>query len=286
MDYYNEIKKLLVNNEINRIVKDYSKNEGDLNTYFNVGKLLIEFQNNKDDDNIIKECSIKLTNEIGKGYSVTNLKYMIKFYLYFKDSEYLPPEINWSHYIELLSLDDIDEINYYIKLSLKEHLSYRELHRKIKNKEYQKINNNSQTKHNSNLNNNSINNSFNKIGEFTNDEIKIEIEKQLILEDFKDIAKILGNNICFIDSKYKINNKSYIDILLYHIELNCYIVINLIINQINKEDIYQITKCINYIDKFKKKNIQDKTIGIILRKKKNTYLLEYSSDNKIPIIKN
>lgn len=286
MDYYNEIKKLLLNNEINRIVKDYSKNEGDLNTYFNVGKLLIEFQDNKDDDNIIKECSIKLTNEVGKGYSVTNLKYMIKFYLYFKDSKYLYPEINWSHYIELLSLDDNDEINYYIKLSLKEHLSYRELHRKIKNKEYQKINNNSQIQQYSNLNYNFIKNSSNKIGEFTNNKIKIEIEKQLILENFKDIAKILGNNICFIDSKYKINNKNYIDILLYHIEFNCYMIVNLILNQVNKEDICQITKCINYIDKFKKKDNQDKTIGIILRKKKNTYLLEYSSDNKIPRIIN
>lgn len=286
MNYYNEIKKLLLNNEINRIVKDYSKNKGDLNTYFNVGRLLIQFQNNKDDDNIIKECSIKLTNEIGKGYSVTNLKYMIKFYLYFKDSEYLPPEINWSHYIELLSLDNDDEINYYIKISLKEHLSYRELHRKIKNKEYKKINNNSQIQQNSNINHSSIKYPLNKIGKITNNEIKMEIEKQLILENFKNIIKNIGNNICFVDSKYKIDNNNYIDLLLYHIEFNCYIAVNLIINQVNKEDIYQITKCTNYIDKFKKKNNQDKTIGLILRKKENIFLIEYSSDKHIFKISN
>ena len=77
MDYYNEIKNELINNEIYKKVKDYSKNRSDLTTYYNVGKLLIEAQGGesraKYGDNLIKEYSKKLTIELGKGYSTRNL---------------------------------------------------------------------------------------------------------------------------------------------------------------------------------------------------------------------
>ena len=83
MNYYNEIKNILINNEITKRVKDYSKNKSDLDSYYNVGKLLIEAQGGETraryGDNLIKEYSKKLTSELGKGYSVRNLKNMRKF---------------------------------------------------------------------------------------------------------------------------------------------------------------------------------------------------------------
>ena len=76
MNYYNEIKQELINNEVYKKVKDYSKNRSDLNTYYNVGKLLVEAQGGekraKYGDGLIKEYSKKLTEEIGKGYSTRN----------------------------------------------------------------------------------------------------------------------------------------------------------------------------------------------------------------------
>ena len=285
MDYYNEIKKQLLNNEINRIVKDYSKNKNDLTTYYNVGKLLTEFQNKRQIDknnNIINEISTKLTNEIGKGYSVTNLKYMMKFYLYFKEEKgNFPTQLNWSHYIELLSLNNIDEINYYIHISLKENLSYRELHRKIRNKEYQNTKKEFQTPNE--INNKSIPYYLNKIKLDNKSDIKITLEKQLIIESLSNIMKILDNNYCYcyIDSKYKIDNNNYIDLLLYNIELNCYTVINLITSPIKPKDITQIKEHINYIDKSKKKTNQNNTIGIILLERNNELSLEYISDKRI-----
>ena len=78
MNYYNEIKEQLINNEINRKVKNYSMNKNDLTTYYNVGKMLKEAGKHYG-EGIIKEYSIKLTNELGKGYSTTRLKYIRRF---------------------------------------------------------------------------------------------------------------------------------------------------------------------------------------------------------------
>ena len=80
MNYYREIKHELINNEITKRVKDYSKNRSDLNTYYNVGKLLSEAGKHYG-EGIIKEYSKRLTNELGKGYGISNLKNMRKFYV-------------------------------------------------------------------------------------------------------------------------------------------------------------------------------------------------------------
>ena len=79
MNYYNEIKNELINNEITKKVKDYSKNKSDLTTYYNVGKLLSEAGKHYG-ESIIKEYSEKLTKELGKGYGLSNLKRMRQFY--------------------------------------------------------------------------------------------------------------------------------------------------------------------------------------------------------------
>ena len=79
MNYYNEIKEQIINNEITKRVKDYSKNRSDLQTYYNVGKLLSEAGKHYG-EGIIKEYSKKLTQEFGKGYSKRNLWLMLKFY--------------------------------------------------------------------------------------------------------------------------------------------------------------------------------------------------------------
>ena len=137
MNYYKEIKQKLINNEITKRVKDYSKNRSDLNTYYNVGKLLSDAGKHYG-EGIIKEYSKRLTNELGKGYTVTNLKYMRKFYNLLK-SQPVADQLTWSHYVELLSIKDINKINYYIKITIDQNLSKRQLREKIKNKEYERL---------------------------------------------------------------------------------------------------------------------------------------------------
>ena len=142
MNYYNEIRTELINNEIYKKSKDYSKNKSDLETYYNVGKLLIEAQGGEErakyGDGLIKEYSNKLTIEIGKGYSTRSLKNMRKFYL-FQKRHPLVAQLNWTHYVVLMTIKDDDEIQYYIEQITKYNLSKRELINKIKNKEYERL---------------------------------------------------------------------------------------------------------------------------------------------------
>jgi hypothetical protein len=143
MNYYNEIKENLINNEIYKRVKDYSKNKSDLDTYYKVGKLLSEAGKHYG-EGIINEYSIKLTNELGKGYNVTNLKRMRKFYILVEKGATLSHQLLWSQYIEMLPINNVIKINYYISKCITENLTIRELRNRIKSnlknmKDYQKI---------------------------------------------------------------------------------------------------------------------------------------------------
>lgn len=79
MNYYDKIKNELMNNEINRKVKNYSINRSDLNTYYNVGKILNDAGKHYG-ESIIKEYSMRLTNELNIKYSVRSLYKMIKYF--------------------------------------------------------------------------------------------------------------------------------------------------------------------------------------------------------------
>ena len=96
--------------------------------------------------------------------------------------------------------------------------------------------------------------------------------------------KELGNLFCFIGSEYKIkigDRNHYIDLLLFNIKFNCYVVIELKVTQFKVEYISQVQKYMNYIDKNLKKINQDKTIGIIIVRKNNKFVMEYCSDERI-----
>ena len=144
MNYYNEIKTEILNNEITKRVKDYSKNKSDLTTYYNVGKLLSEAGKHYG-EGIIKEYSEKLTKEFGKGYGLSNLKNMRKFYFFTKSQ---PPvdQLSWTHYLLLMPLKNKNAINYYIEVTIKNNLSKRQLKQCIKNKEYERLDENTKLK--------------------------------------------------------------------------------------------------------------------------------------------
>ena len=105
MNYYNEIKNELINNEITKKIKDYSKNKSDLTTYYNVGKLLSDAGKHYG-EGIIKEYSKRLTDELNAKYSIRVLYKMLKFYN-FMIEENLPTlsaKLTWSHYVLIFKL--------------------------------------------------------------------------------------------------------------------------------------------------------------------------------------
>lgn len=286
MNYYDEIKNELLNNEITKRVKDYSKNRNDLNTYYNVGKMLSEADKHYG-EGIIKEYSKRLTEELGKGYSTTRLRYIRRFYEISKKCPSVTDVFTYTHYCELIWFDDYDKINYYINVSVEQNLSIRQLRQRIKSNEYERLVGNTKLKLIKKEESSVVDFVKNPIlirSSYNYDEVSEKILKKLILEDLDNFLKELGNNFCYIGNEYKIkigDRYNYIDLLLYNIEFNCYVVVELKVTELKKEYIGQIQIYMNYIDNNLKKINQDKTVGIIICKKDNKYVIEYCSDNRI-----
>ena len=286
MNYYDEIKNELISNEINRKVKNYSINRSDLSAYYNVGKILSE-AGKCYGEGIIKEYSKKLTEELGKGYTVSNLKRFRQFYILVEKGATLWHQLSWSHYRELVPLNSIDKINYYIKISVIQNLSVRHLRERIKSNEYERLDDETKNKLINGKETSVVDFVKNPIiikNKYNYEDISEKMLQRLILEDISSFMKELGNGFSFIDSEHKIklgDRYNYIDLLLFNIEFNCYVVVELKVCELRKEYIGQIEVYMNYIDKNIKKISHDKTIGIIICKKNNKYVIEYCSDNRI-----
>ena len=195
-------------------------------------------------------------------------------------------KLSYSHYCELIWFD-IDKINYYIKIAEEQKLSVRELRERTKNKEYERLDEETKQK----LKNKEelkvpdlVKNPIQIRNTSDYNEISEKVLQKLILEDIPSFLKELGNGFSFIDSEYKIkigDRYNYIDLLLYNIKYKCYVVVELKVTELNSNHTGQIQKYMNYIDK-NIKNIDDnKTVGIIICKKENKYVIEYYSDDRI-----
>ena len=283
MNYYETIKQEFISNEIYKRVKDYSKNQNDLKTYYNVGKMLCEAGKHYG-EGIIREYSKKLTVELGKGYTQTRLKYMRQFYIIMQKSPTVSDKLSYSHYCEIMWLN-IDEINYCIKIVEEQNLSVRELRERIKSKEYERLDDKTKLKLKNQKNLEIKDFIKNPIILKTNQEIlKEKALQQLILEDLPSFMKELGPGFSFIENEYKIkigNVYNYIDLLLFNYIYQCFVVVELKVTELKKEHIGQIETYMHYIDKNLKTNNQDKTIGIILTKKDNRFIMEYCSDKRV-----
>ena len=286
INYYDEIKKELLNNEITKKVKNYSINKSDLTTYYNIGKLLSEAGKHYG-EGIIKEYSKRLINEFRRNFGITLLKRIRQFYIVIEKGATMSHQLSWSHYCELLPVNSIDKINYYIKITEEQNLSVRELRQRIKNNEYERLDESTKEK----LKEKEklkvpdlVKNPIQIKNTSGNNEISEKVLQKLILEDIPSFLKELGNGFSFIDSEYKIkigDRYNYIDLLLFNYEFNCFVVVELKVTELKKEHIGQIEVYMNYIDKNIKSINQDKTIGIIICKKENKYVIEYCSDDRI-----
>ncbi len=249
MNYYDEIKKELVDNEVYKRIKDYSKNKYELERYYNVGKLLVEAQGGelraKYGDGLIKEYSKKLMNEVGKKYSERNLRNMRRYYLLFKNEKWnaMRSKLSWTHYRELLSLSDNNEIEYYVKITIDQNLSYRELHNKIKSNEYERLDNKTKLKlikEEKNMVNDLIKHPVRIRNIYDTSFITEKMLKNAILENIDDFLLELGSGFTYVGNEYKIklgDRYNYIDMLLFNYIYNCFVVVELKVTEIKKEHV-------------------------------------------------
>jgi len=288
MNYYNEIKNKIIDNEVYSKVKDYSKERHKVITYFEIGKLLSE-AGGKYGDNIIDEYSKKLMVEVGKKYNRRTLFRMKQFYNVFNNQKVSPlvTQLTWTHYLILLSIKDNNAIYYYVNQVGKRNLSKRQLEGIIKSKEYERLPDKTKNKLINKENFNMQDFIKNPILIKNSDNYEIiseKVLKKLILEDIPSFLKELGNGFTFIDNEYRIklgDRYNYIDLLLFNIEYNSYVVVELKVTELKKEHIGQIEVYMNYIDENIKTISQNKTIGIIICKQDNKYIIKYCSDRRI-----
>ena len=292
MDYYEEIKNKIIDNETYERVKDYSKERHRVITYYEIGKLLNE-AGGKYGANIIKQYSKKLVIEVGTKYNERTLRRMRQLYLLFKKQKWstVSTKLSWSHYSELLSIKNDDKLSYYLNLSTIQNIGVRELREKIKSKEYERLPDETKNKIIKEEKLEVKDLVPNPILIKNTNNIEIITEKvlhNLILEDIETFMRELGNNFSFIGSEYKIKiGDTYhkIDLLLFNIKYNAYVVVELKVSEFKVEYISQVQKYMNYIDKNIKEISNNNTIGILICKRENKYVIEYCSDERIVVRK-
>ena len=288
MNYYDEIKERLLQSEIYDKAKDYSKDRNKVRVYFEIGKLLSK-AGKEYGKNIIKQYSEKLMNEVGKKYNERNLRYMRQFYELFKKQIWNTAcsKLSWSHYREVLFLKDVNAIKYYLNECENKNLTIKQLQTIIKNHEYNRLSDETKNK--------LVNLEQLKVHDLIPNPILVKVNsmnktlteytiKQAILNNLDEFLFQLGYGFTYVGNEFKIKMESrynYIDLLLFNYEYNCFVVIELKMAELRKEHIVQIQVYMNYIDDNLKKPNQERTIGIIICRQNNKFIIKYCSDNRI-----
>ena len=295
MNYYKEVESLIKQNEINKGVRTLQDNSETLHTYWNIGRLIVEAQGGekraKYGDGLIKEWGHKLSLKYGKGYDSSYLSKMRLFYLTFPILESVIPKLNWTQYMLLLPIKNENERNYYINQVILNNLSVRDLRKEIKNKSFDRLS--YADKENIKLISDA--NTPLTIEDMIKDPIILKIDKNTNEVNEKAIHKYiisllenkfleLGTGFALVGHEYKIKigaSYNYIDLLFFNIKLNAYIVVEVKTKESKPQDIGQLEFYVNYIEKNIKESNNNKTIGILIVKKKNKFVIEYTTSNDI-----
>ena len=298
MNYFKNIEELIIENEATKKANNLRDNSNILRTYWNIGKLIVEAQGGekraKYGDGLIKEWGHKLSNKYGKNYGIRTLQRMRQLFLLFPKASTLWTQLSWSHYKIILPIKNPNERNYYINQILLNNLSSRELQKEIKSKSFDRLSY-------------ADKNNIEVITEANETDLSIMamIKDPIILKSDKTIDKInekaihkyiisllenkfleLGTGFALIGHEYKIHvgKSTYkIDLLFFNYIINSFVVVEIKTRELKHSDIGQLQFYVNYINKNIKKSNHDKTIGLLIVKKKNTFVIEYTTSDDILI---
>ena len=294
--YYKQIKELIETYEVNSKVRYIQDNHEKLLTNWKIGKILVEAQGGlnraKYGDGLIKKWAIELEKIFGNNYSKRNLMLYRKFYLLYPKVNALRTQLNWTHYRMLLSIKNESERNYYINYTILNNLSTRELEKIIKSRAYERLvyidKENITLIENNNKNNLTIE-------DMIKDPILIKVDSNVNKLDEKALHKYiismlenrfleLGTGFTLAGHEYKImiNNHTYkIDLLFFNYLLNAFIVVELKTKEYHPKDKGQLEFYVNYVDKNIRLDKHNSTIGLLIVKKKDKYVIEYVTNEDI-----
>lgn len=291
-NYYNEVENYIKRCEVNKKSRRYEEENDKVNTYWHIGRLIVEAQGGekraKYGNNLIKEWSVKLTAKYGNGYNISSLKRFRKFYLTFEKGATLSHQLSWSQIQELLPIKEHNKQKYYINLCISKNLSIRELRKEIKLNSYERLLNKPEKLELV------LQPKITKIKDTLKNPIIIELNERETIANEHDLemyllAKLkcffnqLGEGFTLVGNQYKIDNY-YIDILLFNYIFNAFIVVELKVRNLQKEDKAQIEFYMDLVDKKVKKEFHNKTMGIIISKNQDKFVAEFvGSESLYPL---
>lgn len=296
-DIFDNIKELVISSR-NRVYT--TVNTEMLKLYWNIGKAIMEIQQGDErasyGDAVLEKLSQKLTNEFGKGFSKRNLERMRKFYIYFPIATTVSSQLSWSHYLEILKIDEESKRNFYIKETINSKWSVRELQRQRDSLLYERL---------------TLSADKSKILELAEKGQILKTSKDLvkdpfvlefldikenakylesdlesnILEHLKEFLLELGKGFSYVGNQVRLTLEEehfYPDLVFYNRLLKCFVIIDLKIGKVTHQDIGQMQMYVNYYDREIKQEDENSTIGILLSTNKNETIVKYTlpEDNK------
>ena len=290
--FYEEVKNIMMSARY----KVYrSANSAMVEAYWLIGKRIVEKQGGetkaKYGDALIKELSIQMTKDFGKGYTVSNLRKFRQFYLFFPIRSAVWSELTWSHYRALLKVKDEDARNFYMNECVKSNWSTRQLERQINTMYYERLLSSQDKK--------SVANEIYKyepesyrpediikdpyVLEFAGLKANVayyetKVENALI-EHMQSFLLELGRGFSFVSRQQRISfdrKHFYIDLVFYNYILKCFVLIDIKTGELTHQDIGQMQMYVNYYTRELRNDGDNPPIGIILCADKNETVVKYT----------
>ena len=290
-----QIKEVIINS---RQKVAYEVNNTMLEAYWNVGRIIVENEQNGNykaeyGKQLIKDLSKELRKVLGNGFSVSNLFNMRRFYITYPKFQTLSGKLSWSHYCELLSINDDSKRSFYEKECVNSNWSVRELKRQIDTALFERLllsegKKNKEVVYKLSKDGQVLNNPEDVLKEpyvfefLDIKESKPILEKDLerkLVRHMEDFLLELGKGFMFVGTQQRItlgNTHYYVDMVFYNKILKCYVLIDLKIGQMKPEYAGQMNMYLNYYNAEINDEYDNKPIGIILCKEKKEIALEYA----------
>lgn len=294
---FHNIKTLIINSR-NKVYT--TVNTEMLNLYWNIGKVIMEIQQGDErasyGEAVLEKLSQRLTDEFGKGFSSRNLRTMRKFYLTYPIWKTVSSKLSWSHYLELIKIEEEPKRSFYLNEAINSMWSVRELQRQRDSLLYERLAlsaNKEKTlelsekgqilKSSKDLVKDPFVLEFLDIKENTN-YLESDLEKN-ILEHLKEFLLELGKGFSYVGNQVRLTLEEehfYPDLVFYNRLLKCFVIIDLKIGKVTHQDIGQMQMYVNYYDREIKKDDENQTVGILLSTNKNETVVKYTlpKDNK------
>lgn len=296
-----EVQEKIVFQEIKEILQEAKNkvykvaNNAMVEAYWNIGRVIVEKQGGKDKAEygtaLLKNLSKEMTKEFGKGFTLTNLKYMRQFYLTFPKSHALSDQLSWTHYRLLMRVENENARNFYLEESIKENWSTRQLERQITTLFYERIL--------SSKNKNKVAQEIYKLEpqrkqpeDIIKDPYVLEflglpenmdfLEKNLeqaLIDHLQKFLLELGRGFSFVARQKRITfdgRHFYIDLVFYNYILKCFVLIDLKVGDLTHQDLGQMQMYVHYFEDEMMTEGDNPPIGIVLCADKSESVVKYT----------